>query len=78
MTNGLNSKKAQLLTYLVYVLLTLLTCVSLYHFYMIANLPDNYVRLERYICDITKVEKNLEKIGDKLDRLFERQPERDR
>lgn len=77
MTQGLNNRKAQWLTYLVYVLITLLTAVSLYHFKTIVELPDNYVRLERYTCDIEKVERRLERISDKLDRLIERQVEQD-
>lgn len=78
MTNGLNDKGATILTYLVYVLLTLLTLVSLYHFYMIANLPETYVRLERYRCDIEKLYKTVERVDENLDKLVDRQSKKDR
>lgn len=68
MTNGLNSNKIKFLTYLVYVLLTLLTAVSVYHFTEITNLPETYVRLERYTCDMQKIEKQLDRIINKLDK----------
>ena len=68
MTNGLNNNRVKFLTYLVYVLLTLLTAVSIYHFTEITTLPETYVRLERYICDMAKIEKQLDRIIDKLDK----------
>jgi hypothetical protein len=41
------------------------------------SLPHEYVRLERYTCDIDKVEKRLGRIEDKLDRVIERQSQKD-
>ena len=72
MTNGLNGNQTKFLTYLVYVLLALLTFATGWHFRVLSSLPNEYVRLERYLCDNERLEKTLETIDGKLTRLIER------
>lgn len=70
MNNGnLSQGKQNVLTYLVYVLLSLLTLVMGYVVIQMTQLPETYVRLERYLCDQSKIEKVLERIERKIDRL---------
>jgi len=83
MTNGLNEKRVQWLTYLVYFLLAVLTFVTGLNSYTVRahdtklqNLPSEFVRLERYGCDIKRVETQLERLNDKMDRFLERQSEK--
>ena len=64
MTKGLSGAETKLVTYLVYVLLTLLTITTGWQAVTLNSLPDKYVRLERYNSDLNKVER-------KLDRLLE-------
>jgi hypothetical protein len=74
MTKGLGQDQVKWLTYLVYLLITILTVITGWHTVTIANMPKEYVRLERYQCDTRRVEKKMDKLGGKLDRLFEGQP----
>lgn len=87
MTNGLDDRKTQFVTYLVYILLALLTVSMGVTGIMLADtlsdqaaqkvafdqfketMPEKYVRLERYTCDMQRVESLLGKIDRKLDRL---------
>lgn len=71
--DGFNRSKTKLLTYLVYVLLALLTVIQAWAMSQISNLPDRYVRLERYRCDIEDFKKVMDTLNEKLDRLIERQ-----
>ena len=72
MTKNLNESRVKWLTYLVYILLSILTLVTGWHTVALSNLPDKYVRLERYQSDASRIENNLKTINYKLDRLIER------
>lgn len=72
MTNGLSGVQTKFLTYLVYVLLALLTFATGWHFRVLSSLPHEYVRLERYLCDEERTVSTLNRMEDKLDRLIER------
>ena len=75
MTNGFNGKQVKIVNILAWVLLTILLGYGAWlgnRFYELkATLPNEYVRLERYTCDIDKVEKRLERIENKIDRVIE-------
>ncbi len=65
------------LTYLVFVLLTLLTGFTMYQNSSISeiqstvnSMPKEYVQLERYTADQNRQESTLDKIDRKLDRLI--------
>lgn len=58
------------LTYLVYIMLFILTILTSWHTVTLSALPDKYVRLERYTCDMQRIEKALSSIDTKLDRLI--------
>ena len=80
MTEGLDKKQAKILTFLIIFLLTFLTFLSSWSKYeshqntrKFQDLPNEYVRLERYRCDQDRLYKAIEKMNDKLDRLIERQ-----
>jgi len=80
MTNGLSNTQIKLVTYLVYFLLAILTLVMTLnsitvssHDTAIKEMPDKYVRLERYQSDQQVLKENQRAIIDKLDRLIERQ-----
>ena len=75
MVEDLNESKVKWLTYLVYILLTLITVVSGWNTVNISALPDKYVRLERYQTDSGRIECTLQSINTKLDRLIERKLE---
>ena len=75
MVEDLNESKVRWLTYLVYILLTLITVVSGWNTVNISALPDKYVRLERYQADSGRIECTLQTINTKLDRLIERKLE---
>lgn len=83
MTNSLDSSKVRWLTYLVYILLLYLTVLSGLNSNRLSNLPDDYVRLERYQSDthrqLERYQSDSERtrlklcdIDKKLDRLIER------
>ena len=80
MTNGLNDLQVKIVTYLVYVLLAILTLVMTFNSLTVAShertineMPDKFVRLERYQSDQQNIKENQRAIMDKLDRLIERQ-----
>jgi hypothetical protein len=70
--DSLNERQIKFLTYLVYILLTFSTLVSGWCAYRIIDMPEKYVMKERYLCDQDRLEKTLDKIDTKLDRLIER------
>lgn len=72
MTDNLDAQKVKWLTYMIYFLLTVLTVMTGWNSATISGLPEKYVRLERYQCDTTRVEKTLQSMNSKLDRLVER------
>jgi len=72
MTEDLNASKVKWLTYLVYILLAVLTVLSGWNTNKISTMPDKYVRLERYQADSGRIECSLREIDAKLDRLIER------
>jgi len=80
MTNGLDGKQAKLLTFLIYVLLAVLTFISGWskieshqNAQRFQELPNEYVRLERYTCDQDRLYETLKEMNRKLDRLVERE-----
>ena len=72
MTDDLSESKVKWLTYLVYILITIITIVSGWNTVNISAMPDKYVRLERYQTDSGRIECTLQSINAKLDRLIER------
>ena len=72
MTDELSESKVKWLTYLVYILITIITIVSGWNTVNISAMPDKYVRLERYQTDSGRIECTLQSINAKLDRLIER------
>jgi len=79
MTNGLNEQKIQWLTYLVYFLLAVLTFITAWNKWetsknaqAILDMPKEYVRLERYKCDIADIRILLGRMDGKLDRIAEK------
>ncbi len=65
------------LTYLVFILLTILTGATAYQNASISEMesrvnemPKEYVQLERYTADQSRQESTLDKIDRKLDRLI--------
>ena len=70
MTKDLNGPVVKWLTYLVYILLTVLTIITGWHTATLSKLPDNYVRLERYQCDTVRIEQGIRDINLKLDKLI--------
>lgn len=78
MTNGISESTAKWLTYLVYIILTTLAISNGWLIVKQVELPDRFVRLERYsedkkatleryLCDIGRIEKALSAINAKLD-----------
>ena len=72
MVEDLNESKVKWLTYLVYVLLTAITVISGWNTVNISDMPNQYVRLERYQADSQRIEHSLRVIDSKLDKLIER------
>lgn len=72
MTENLDNATVKWLTYLVYILLVVLTLMSGWTTTKIAAMPDKYVRLERYQADSGRIECTLRDMDTKLDRLIER------
>jgi hypothetical protein len=72
MTDGLNGRQVRFLTYLIYVLISVVAAATSYNFWKIAEFPEKYLLLERYSCDQQRIESSLHKIDTKLDRMIER------
>jgi len=72
MENGFNNAKVQWLTYLVYILLVVLTIISGWNTSSIQSIRDTYVPTERYLTDQVRLDTALNRINGKLDRLIER------
>ena len=81
MTDGLSEPQVKWLTYLVYILLSTLAISNGWLIIKQSELPERFVRLERYsadkitganryMCDMTRIEKALESINAKLDRNY--------
>lgn len=75
---GLDDGKVKWLTYLVYILLTIMTGLTTWHTIILFQMPDKYVRLERYIQDnsnwlerYTKDQNRLEKNQEGMDRKLD-------
>lgn len=84
----LSSKQAKWLTYLVYILIVLISGTVMFQFKLIADQdakimaieqrassyhhPEKYVTLERYSSDVMRLCTTLDKVEAKLDRLIER------
>ena len=66
----LSERQIKFLTYLVYALLTFATGVSCWCAVRIIDMPDKFVLKERDLCDQKRVEKTLDKIDTKLDKLI--------
>ena len=72
MTKGLNGNQIRWVTYLVYILLSVITLITAFHAYQISTLPDKYVRLERYKSDVDQMIKQQERIADRIDKILNR------
>ena len=80
MTDGLSEPQVKWLTYLVYILLSTLAVSNGWLIIKQSELPDQFVRLERYTsdriaeadryqCDMTRIEKALESIDGKFESI---------
>ena len=58
------------LGFIVTILLIIISGITGWHTTILASLPNNYVRLERYNCDETKQQTTLQRIETKLDTLI--------
>lgn len=62
------------LTILVYVLLSVITVLSGWNSVSLSgfkdSMPKEYVRLERYSCDIKEIREQLRGIDNKLDQII--------
>ena len=66
----LKSIQIKILTYGIYALIFVLTSLTAWQHLQLTELPDNYVRLERYKEDQKIDRGSLERIEDKLDQLI--------
>ncbi|HCY85927.1 MAG TPA: hypothetical protein DHV36_12400 [Desulfobacteraceae bacterium] len=71
MTNGLTVTQTKILTYAVYAVLFVLSSITAWLAIQVYAMPEKYVRLERYQADTKRVERQLECMNSKLDRLIE-------
>ena len=81
-TNNLNQKTSLILSIIFSILLAFLTIISGWQMNLISkqnekiemqnerltDLPEKYVRLERYICDLNSLKDAIKDLGDKIDR----------
>lgn len=63
-------REVKLLKYACYALIFILSSITIWNSLSVINLPDNYVRLERYQHDSELNQCSLERIELKLDRLI--------
>jgi hypothetical protein len=81
MTNGLSKTQTQVLTWLVYLLITFLTICSGYFFLELSQIKQDYVTIEQYRVDekrsedsFCRLEEKIEsmgiRIGNKLDKII--------
>lgn len=70
MVENFSNGEAKVLKWIVSVLILILTGTTAWNALSIANLPDKYVRLERYQCDQKDIKDALNKMDDKLDELI--------
>ena len=84
MTNSLSPRVSNTITILISILVALLTIVTSYQYVIISEqnakiehqnerleqLPEKYVMLERYACDINELRITLRTIDNKLDRAI--------
>ena len=63
-------REIKMLKYAIYGLIFILTSITGWNSFCITNLPDNYVRLERYKEDRIVYRDTLVRIEDKLDHLI--------
>ena len=69
MTKGLTGTATTVLTWLVYALIMFLTGVTGWQQIKFMNLPQEFVRLERYQSDKSDTKESLSRIERKLDEL---------
>lgn len=88
MTENLSASQAKWLTYLVWILMTILTGTTIFQFTLISGQnaeiktinqrvtsyhhPEKYVTLERYSSDMARFCVSLDRVDAKLDRLIEK------
>jgi hypothetical protein len=84
MTDGLSKTQTQVLTWLVYLLITFLTVCSGYFFIELSQVKKDYVTIEQYRVDekrssdsFCRLEEKIESLGirivNKLDKIILRQ-----
>lgn len=76
MTNGLNETQVKVLTWVVYALIFILTTVTAWQHIEIYNMPEKFVRLERYQADTESRVNALIRIENKVDQLLMKQAEK--
>jgi len=68
----LSESQVKWLTYLVYLLLFLLTTGTVWNINRTSeiekSLPEKYIQKERYLCDQKKIERKLDRILDYLEK----------
>lgn len=78
MNSASNNKNTPFLKYIIYVLLGILTIITAWQTQTLSSLPAEYVRMERYKTDMGRIERGLNNIDTKLDRLIMRNRREDR
>ena len=66
-TNGLNKTAVQILTWVVYALMVIISIATFYLIVEQAKMPDKYVRLERYQADTERIENTACRLEAKFD-----------
>ena len=72
MTGGLSEEAVRILTWVIYMLILILTGATSYLIIQNSTLPDRYVRLERYQADNRRIEATTSRIETKFDKFSER------
>jgi len=70
MTNGLNGLQVKILTWVVYGLIMFLTVVTGWQQVKLFEMPNEFVRLERYQSDSNTSRESLKRIENKIDSLI--------
>lgn len=64
----LSETQIKFLTYLIYILITIITVVAGWNTVRISAMPEKYVQKERYLCDQERIEKKLDRILDYIEK----------
>ena len=70
MPTSFKTIQIKILTYGIYALMAFLAVITGWHTTIIKELPDDYVRLERYVDDRIDVRESLKRIESKIDQVI--------